>query len=213
MKEKTNTKSKLLIFDFDGTIADTKSLYYKAIYNELKILGYKYRDIGKVIDLGISLKNVLKKFGFSFITSWFLHRKIMKNVKKYANEVKKCKDADSIKEIGTDKLLVSNSLKEFIMPILRHFKLQNNFKEIYGAEDFTDKAGFIRNYLKENKIKKENCYYIGDRAADVKTARKAGCRSVIVSGKCAWNSRKEILKEKPDFLIADLKELKRIVRE
>lgn len=204
-------KKRVLIFDFDGTIADTKSLYYKAIYNEVKIFGYKYRKIDKVIDLGLSLKNVLKKLGFSFITSWFLHRKIMKNVKKYANEVKKCKDVGSIKDIKTEKILVSNSLREFILPIIRHFKLKSYFRKIYGAEDFTDKAEFIKNYLKKRKINKKDCYYIGDRAADVKTARKVGCLSVIVSGKCAWDSRKEILKKKPDFLIDDIKELKRII--
>lgn len=204
-------KKRVLIFDFDGTIADTKSLYYKAIYNEVKIFGYKYKDVDKVIDLGLSLKNVLKKLGFSFITSWFLHRKIMKNVKKYVNEVKKCKDVDSIKDIKEEKILISNSLKEFVLPIIRHFKLKSYFRKIYGAEDFTDKAEFIKNYLTKNKIKKENCYYIGDRSADVKIARKVKCKSVIVSGKCAWDSRTEILKEKPDFIIDDIKELKKIL--
>lgn len=202
---------RVLIFDFDGTIADTKSLYYRAIYNEVKIFGYKYKDVDKVVDLGLSLKNVLKKLGIPFLTSWFLHKKIMRNIEKYINEVKKCKDVDSIKGIKTDKILVSNSLKEFIMPILKHLKLEKEFKEIYGAEDFTDKAEFIKNYLEENKIRKRDCYYIGDRAVDVKIARKAGCKSVIVSGKCAWDSRKEILKEKPDFIIDDLKDLKKIV--
>lgn len=47
--------------------------------------------------------------------------------------------------------------------------------------------------------------------ADAKLARKAGCLNVIISGKCAWNARQRILREKPDFLISDLAELRKIV--
>lgn len=202
---------KLLIFDFDGTIADTKAVYYRVIYNAVKKFGYSYQDVDKVVDLGLSLKNVLRKLGLSSLSLWFLHKKIIKNVKKQASEVKKCKDVDAIREIKANKILLTNSLKEFVMPILKHFKLRSCFKEVYGAEDFTNKTEFIKDYLKKNKLKRENCYYIGDRASDVKIAKKSGCKSVIISGKCSWDSRKEILKEKPDFVMDDMKELKKII--
>jgi phosphoglycolate phosphatase len=201
---------KLLIFDFDGTIADTKSLYYHAIYNNVKRFGYSYKDVDKVIDLGTNLRKVLRRLGFSFVTSWFLHKKIMKGVEGYAKNIKKCKDVDSIKDIKEKKILVSNSLKEFMLPILRHLKLRC-FREIYGAEDFADKAEFIKKYMEKNKIKKQDCYYIGDRATDVKTARKAGCRSVIITGECAWDSQKEIIEQQPDFLVHSIKDIKEIV--
>ena len=200
---------KILIFDFDGTIADTKSIYYKATYDAVKKFGYSYKDIDNVIDLGLNLKSVLRKLGLSFITTLFLHRRIMKNIHKYVDEVKKCKDVNSIKEIREDKILITNSLKEFVIPILKHFNL-NCFKEIYGAEDFGDKSEFIKEYMNKNRIKGKDCYYIGDRASDVIIAKKARCNSIIISGKCAWDSRAEILKEKPDFIIRNIKDLKKI---
>ncbi|MDP3026589.1 MAG: HAD hydrolase-like protein [Nanoarchaeota archaeon] len=201
---------KILIFDFDGTIADTKSIYYKATYDAVKKFGYSYKEVDDVIDLGINLKSVLRKLGLSFITTLFLHKKIMSNIHKYADEVKKCKDVDSIKDIKEDKILITNSLKEFVIPILKHFNL-NCFKEIYGAEDFGDKSKFIKEYLNKNRIKGKDCYYIGDRASDAKIAKKAGCNSIIISGKCAWDSRDEILKAKPDFIIGDIKDLNKII--
>ncbi len=204
-------KSKLFIFDFDGTIADTKSLYYKAIYNELKFCGYSYKEIDKAIDLGMNLKKTLRNLGFSFLVSWFLQKRIMKNVKKDIWKVKKCKDVDLIKNIPGYKILVSNSLKEFIIPIIKHLKL-NCFKEIYGAEDFSDKAEFIKEYIKKKGIKKENCYYIGDRVADIKIAKKVGCVSIIISNKCAWDNRAEILKAGPDFIVNSFKDLRKITK-
>ena len=204
---------KLLIFDFDGTIADTKSLYYKAIFEKLKFFGYSYNDIDRAIDLGLSLRETLRKMGFSFLVSWVIRKSIMQKAKKSAEKVKKCRNVDSIKEIKAQKILVSNSLKEFIIPILKRFGLNKEFKEIYGADDFSIKADFIKKYLKKNKIRKNSCYYIGDRAADVKTAKRAGCRSVIIAGKCAWNSPKEILREEPDFIIEDIKDINKIIHK
>ena len=201
---------KILIFDFDGTIADTKSIYYKATYDAVKKFGYSYKEVDDVIDLGINLKSVLRKLGLSFITTLFLHKKIMRNIHKYIDEVKKCKDAGSVKDIKENKILITNSLKEFVIPILKHFNL-NCFKEIYGAEDFGDKSEFIKEYLNKNMIKGKDCYYIGDRASDAKIAKKAGCNSIIISGKCAWDSRAEILKAKPDFIIGDIKDLNKII--
>ena len=210
-KREVQRKRKLLIFDFDGTIADTKTICYKAIYDELKVFGYPYKKVDKAIDVGMSLKTTLKKLGLSFIILWFVHKRIMKNIRKEANKVKKCEDIDHIKDIKEEKIIISNSLKEFMLPIIRQFRLKRCFKEIYGAEDFSEKPAFIKSYLKEKNIKKENCYYIGDRAADVKIAKEVGCKSVIIAGKCAWDSRKELLKEKPDFVILNIKDLKKIV--
>ncbi len=206
------SKSKLLVFDFDGTIADTKAVYYQVIHDKLKNFGYSYKQIDKVMDLGISLKRTLKRLGCSFIVSWFLHKQINRKVIGEVKKVKKCKDVDSIKHLKEDKLLVSNSLKEFIVPIVKHFKLKKQFKGIYGADDFSNKASFIKKYIKDNNLKKENCYYIGDVIPDIKIARKVGCKSIVIAGKCAWDSRAELLKEGPDFIVSSLKDLKKVVK-
>lgn len=202
---------KLVIFDFDGTIADTKSVYYKAIGSELKKYGFSEKQVDKAIDIGMSLRKTLSNFGFGFITSWFLKKSIMNKVEKGIDEVKKCKDASYIKNIKVRKIIVTNSLKEFAVPVIKHLKLINYFEAVYGADDFNDKTEFIKNYLREKKIDKKNCFYIGDRAADVKLARKVGCKMISVSGKCSWDSRKEIMKQKPDFIIDDLDEVKDVI--
>lgn len=203
---------KLLIFDFDGTIADTKSLYYQAISDELVRWGFSEMQIDRAIDMGTSLRKTLKGIGLNFIVSWWLHHRILKRIKIYVNQVKKCHDASHVAEIKGKKILVTNSLKEFVLPVLKHLKLQKEFSEIYGADDFLDKSDFISSYLKRNKIDRNDSYYIGDRVADVKIARKVGCVSVIISGKCSWNSRAMLIKARPDFLLDDLKDVGEIVR-
>lgn len=206
-------KQKTLFFDFDGTIVDTKTIYYRAMHDALKGFGYKYKDVDKAVDWGGTLKSMLGKMGLGWIVSWFVKKKIMSRVKKHVDEVKKCKDADSIGRLSGKKILVSNSLKEFILPVVKHLKLKKYFKEIYGAEDFSNKAKFLRDYIKEKGLGKADCYYIGDRVADIKVGKEVGCNSVIVYGKCAWDSKKELMKAKPDFLMGDLRELGGIVKK
>lgn len=201
---------KILIFDFDGTIADTKALYYNAIYKNVKRFGYSYNDIRKVIDMGKNLRRTLRRLGLNILATAFMKRRIMRDIVKELPKVQKCEDVDYIKKIEGEKILVTNSLKEAVFPILKHFKLSREFKEIYGFEDFEEKSVFIKDYIKKRNLKKENCFYIGDRAADVKTAKDANCISVIISGKCSWDSKKDILKENPDFLLGSLRNLKKL---
>ncbi len=203
---------KLLIFDFDGTIADTKEVYYHAMFGQLKEKGFDNKRIVRAIDMGMSLRKTLQNLGLGFIVSWIMKKRIMKTVKKEVDYVKKCRDVSAIKDIYEKKIIVTNSLKEFAIPILRHLKLKKYFSEVYGADDFSDKLEFIRGYLKNNKIAKKECYYVGDRAADVALARKVGCVSVIVSGKCAWNSRQELVEASPDFLLSDIGDLKQVLQ-
>ena len=105
-------KIKLLIFDFDGTIADTKHIYYAVMARELKFLGYKEKDIDKAIDVGFSLRKTLKKLGLSFIVSWFIHKKIFREIIKYAEKVKKCRDAEKIKELINQNQICQAALKK-----------------------------------------------------------------------------------------------------
>jgi phosphoglycolate phosphatase-like HAD superfamily hydrolase len=201
----------LLIFDFDGTIVDTKSLYYNAIYNSVKRFGYKYEDVDRIIDRGANLKKSLKMLGLKPLMILIMKRKVMKEVKKQIPTVHKCRDVDSIKELKQDKILVTNSLKSAVIPLLKHFRLKKEFREVYGFEDFTDKGKFLKDYIKERKLNSEKVYYIGDRAADVKVAKKAKCKSVIITGKCAWDSAAEIIEQEPDYIIHSIKDLKEIL--
>ncbi len=203
---------KLLIFDFDGTIVDSKAVYYHSVNLHLQDYGFSRKQIEEAIGIGLSLRETLKKLGFNWLDRLLLRRKIMTQVLKKTKEIKKCKDVDSIRAIPGEKILVTNSLKEFALPVLKHLRLKNEFSEIYTADDFQDKAEFISGYLKKRKINPRDVLYIGDRVADISLAKKIGCKSVIIAGKCAWDSRASLMRNKPDFLISDIKNLSNISR-
>ena len=202
---------KLVIFDFDGTIVDSREAYYNSIMKHLAPMGFERERIEGAIELGMNLGETLKGFIPSRLYRWWIRREIMRDVLKEASKVKKCHDVSHIKDIHARKILVSNSLSEFVNPLVRHFKLRKLFSEIFCADDFDDKAKFIKMYLKINGIRPYECFYVGDRVADVKLAKKIGCKIMIVYGKCSWNSKDELLKAKPDFIVPSLEDARRII--
>ena len=205
--------TKLVIFDFDGTIVDSKTAYYNSITKQLNPMGFSKKRITEAINLGLNLWDTLGEFIPSALRRWWIRRKIMKEVLKEASTIKKCHDSEHIKDIHARKILVSNSLSEFVVPVLKHFRMMRVFNEIYCADNFDNKTKFIINYLKKNKIKPKECFYVGDRVADVALARKVKCNSIIVCGKCSWNSKKEIMRAKPNFIIPDLALIKKIIEK
>ena len=204
---------KLVIFDFDGTIVDSKTAYYNSIMNHLNPMGFTKKRISETIDIGLSLWDTLGEFIPSVLRRWWLKRKIMKDAIKEVSTIRKCHDSEHIKDICIRKIVVSNSLSEFVKPVLRHFKMTGVFNGVYCADNFDNKAKFITNYLRKNKIKPRECFYVGDRVADVKLCKKIGCNSIIVYGKCSWNSKKEIMRAKPDYIVPDLILVKKIVEK
>jgi len=202
---------KFLIFDFDGTIVDSKSVYYHALETRLIKMGFSKNKIEKTIDLGLNISETLRNLGFSWFVRLFERRNIMKEVLSKVNQVKKCKDVDSLKKLNVRKILLSNSFDEFIYPVLKHLNLERVFDEVYGADDFENKEEFIKDYLERNWLKKNEVLYIGDRVTDVKLARKLGIKVVIISGKCSWNSKKDIKRAKPDYIIKDIKEMNKLI--
>jgi phosphoglycolate phosphatase-like HAD superfamily hydrolase len=165
------------------------------------------------LDLGLNLGETLKRFIPSAISRWFVRREIMKDALAEAAKVKKCHDVGHIKDIRTRKIIVSNSLSEFVVPVLKHLKIKELFKEVYCADDFDDKTKFIKMYLKLHGVRPNECFYVGDRVADIEVAKEIGCHSAIISGKCSWNSRKELMKAKPEFIVPDLILLNKVIRK
>jgi phosphoglycolate phosphatase len=198
---------KLLIFDFDGTLADTKKIWIESIMRVLKEEKFScpkcITDI--IVPFGRKIQDVLElldvpKEKIDEIRCK-IHRLVMKRKVKTA-------DLKPLKEIKARKIILSNSPK-FIVNHLLKDKVKI-FDKVYGSEDFSDKAKFIMELLKKYKLNKKEVWYIGDISQDVRVARKAGCRSVIISHKFSWNSLKEIMKEEPDILIRSFKDLKKL---
>ena len=201
---------RLVVFDFDGTLVDSKKVLFDLIVFELKNRHFKVNKLF-VKDFGNRpLDDSLKILGVQEKVMPILVNKINGDFKKYSYKVKLVKNLRKLSELKTKKIILSNNSRYFIKEVLKVNKI-DFFSEIFGAEDFDVKYNQFRKILKKYSVKPQEIVYVGDRPIDSKLARKIGCISVLISNPASWSSRDDLIKSSPDFLIKDLNEIKKIV--
>jgi len=207
-------KIKLLLFDMDGVIVNSKSIYLKAFKNSLGALGQMIdlRRVGAAL-LTPTLSFTAKSLLPPQLKSDGMLRKILGTVNNVICErgniekVKACPNAvavlRSLKKNKVKMCLVTNSYKEFVERSLWFLGIEKIFDQIITASDkFSSKADACKYLIKKYKLKPEDVAYVGDWMTDVWTAREVGCVSVIVYNRCSWGYRnkKAIVDSKPDHI-------------
>lgn len=206
------------MFDFDGTISDARKISYDSLIKVLDDYGYKY-DKKKLRQLlGAKMREILPGLKIPVNKIEDIRRDFYKIMNKDAKgKVSLCVSVKPLKELKKSKkyrfIVVSNSDSSFIKTSARVLKVDKLFDKIIGAESFKSKDEQLKKLFKQYKVKPIECVYIGDRFSDVEYARQAGCIAIAIHNSKSWSSKKEILKEKPDFIIRDFYGLKRLLKE
>lgn len=202
---------RLIVFDFDGTLVDSKSIYLHLIKKDLKNSGHKINR-KFVHSFGDKpLKGMLEMIGMSDKEMPPYLKVMHEDFIKYAKRITGAKNLRSVGRIRMKKLVLSNSVHRIIKTVLADLNA-DYFNEVFGADDFKSKFQEFNKIIKKYKLKPREIVYVGDRVIDVKLARKVGCYSVIVSNKSSWSPRKELIRARPDFIIGDLGKVEKIVR-
>lgn len=204
----------LMIFDFDGTLVDSKR---RVLYSYKKALSeqgyhYRYNDIesklgGKVQEvvsrlLPKKLYNKLelvgrisKRFDEISVTEGLKMVKLLPHVKQTIRILKKTHRLCVI--TNADRIVVDSTFKKL--------SLSDCWDKIIAADDgFKTKEYAINFLIKHFNTTKKRTAYVGDMVRDVDVAKKIGCISIAVPG---WHTKQMLKKSEPDFLINSFKDL------
>lgn len=203
---------KLVIFDFDGTLADTRELMLRIIKKHL-------------FAFGISLsKDLVTFFGntplMHYLTLAGLPSDLVKSVcagihddfSKEYHKIKPCKNLMTIKNIKTRKVILTNNVTFFVEKAL-NFLGANFFDGVYGSDKFSpyNKVWMIDKLRRKYKLSRNEIMYIGDKDIDVDVARDSGVYSIVIANKSSWSPRKAIVIKKPDYLLTDLSKVSNVI--
>lgn len=91
--------------------------------------------------------------------------------------------------------------------VLEKFGLLPYFDHVQGTDGFPAKPNpdVIFRALEALKAKPEECLFVGDSAADMEAAKRAGVQSCAVT--YGYGRREELARWNPDYLVNDLQEL------
>ncbi len=204
-----------IVFDFDGTIADTMSVVVKIANKFADHYGYKkipLDDIPKLREKKPS--EVLKHLGISIFKLPIVVRKIRHEMNK---EIVRLRTAVEIRDtlVNLKKkgcilgILTTNS-RENVTEFLKNNDLQL-FDFVYSGRAVYGKGRLLKKLMKEKTIPHEDPIYVGDEIRDVEAAKKAGIRVIGVSW--GYNTKTALQKATPDYIVEKPEELEQVILE
>lgn len=192
---------KLIIFDLDGTIADTFDITVE-IYNGLAAK-YKLARITKnkkLRDMG--MREVIRKFKIPFFKILPLtreHQKILSesiaSVKIFPNLKNILLKLDKNYKLG----LITSNDKNNVLKFLRKNKIENIFDFIESGSPLFGKDKILKKIIKRTKYGRECIVYVGDEVRDIEAAKKVGIK--IISVGWGFNSSSGLKKSNPDYFV------------
>ena len=213
-------KYKTIFFDLDGTITDSapgimNSIKYALEKNHLPMLseeqlrsfiGPPLRDSFREFYGMTSAQadEASEKYGEYFSRQGIFENKLYAGIPELLSAL----------QAQGATLAIATSKPDFLAErIARHFGFRDRFTLICGGTAYgpcSTKAGVIRETLAQLRIDDPSqAVMIGDRRFDIEGAAAAGMESIGVLW--GYGSREELEKASPDYLAADIPELRRIL--
>lgn len=199
---------KAVIFDFDGTIADSLAGVIKVIqqinnqYEPLSNEEERALQNRGLLDVALAMGMPWYKIPYAMLWGRTIFRH-------HVDSVKLHKGMDTvIKTLAATKIplfVVSTNKEENVRAFLRKYDLEHYFKRVQGSAFILNKAGAYRKLLQAEGIAAEDVWCIGDERLDIRSAHKIGAKIIAVSW--GYNSREALLHLKPEHLIHNPKEI------
>lgn len=194
--------SKVIAFDFDGTLADTMPIVLK-VFNTLgPRFGLSEITAGQLEAMrGKSAHALFKHFGISPLKLPSLYSAFKKEFALYSDAVnlfpgikETLMELDKTYTLG----IVTSNAKENVEMFLKKNDL-SVFDFIYSDKSIFGKGKIIKQLLKKYAFEQQHFTYVGDEVRDIDAARQAGVKIVSVSW--GFNTREVLEKNNPDALV------------
>ena len=198
-----------VIFDFDGTLANTVELMIK-LYNqhadEFGVLKVEENEYESLREMGYKKAMKAKKIRLTKLPK--MVRTVLKEMKLQMDNVK---PYDEI--IETINRLQSHGIRVGVLtsnetPLVNAFFKTHGFPKfdfVVSEKTLFGKEKALRKIMKRNNLNREDVFYVGDEPRDIISSKKAGVKVFGVTWGLA--GRTGLLKTPPDHLVDTPREL------
>ena len=203
------TENYCIVFDFDGTIADSMKVLI-SIFNKLaKEYGFQKVDEKEVEKFrNKEAKDALKMMKIPVYKLPFFAKKIREELNKKIDKLKPVKGIEIVlgklhKKNIQMGILTSNSeanVKKFFKKNKIDF-----FDFIYAGSSIFGKGRVLKKLLKDKKLSGDRVIYVGDETRDIDAARK--CKVKVISVGWGFNTAEVLKKSNPDWFVDEPKDI------
>jgi len=208
-----------IFFDLDGTLVDARSDIARAVNHALRTLGRPGRSFEEIVSyVGTGVSELIAKSlgtrdrpliekGVSVYREYFL--KHPADEAKAYPRVKETLDFFKNKR----KFVLTNRYADFAGPLLEALGLRGYFEDILGGDDedcIKPSACVLDRLLPRLNIDRSKAIIVGDMDIDIMTGKNSGVKTCWVT--YGLGKAEDVKKLKPDYIISDMAELKKIIR-
>jgi len=173
-----------LIFDFDGTIADSMELAIEIFY---EITGHeRVTDPAEIARL--RTMPLLKVAREAKVAPHQIPRLLIKGRSLMHQRIDEVKAFPHLRDVfrqlhanGHQLFVMSSNSQQNVEYFLKARGLHDYFDGVYGGIGLFSKTRALRKIMHHRKIQPDECYYVGDEMRDVQAAKKARVRAVAVA--------------------------------
>jgi phosphoglycolate phosphatase len=194
---------KYVIFDFDGTLADSKDVFL-SVWNQLadkyKYKKIRYEDLESIRKL--SIKERCKLLDFSLYKIPFMAPDLYKL---YQSSIQNVMLFDGIKELldglqgrGYRIAIISSNSESNIREFLQKNQI-NYIDEILCSSKIFGKDKIIKKFLNTHKLNKAEAIYVGDEVRDIEACQKIGIPIIWVGW--GYDAMELVKKKNPDYMV------------
>lgn len=193
----------LIIFDFDGTLADTLQVGLEILNRLSSEFGFDPLPPSELSDArDLSTRQLMKRLGISRI-------KLPRISKRGTEEMGKQIDAIQVFE-GIPKLIRDLHIQGYRLGVLTSNSEENVarflakqqlevFDFIKSSSKLLGKGSVLRRIMRETKFKPREILFIGDELRDVEAAQETGVHIAAVTW--GYNSRSALEAASPDHIL------------
>ncbi len=209
------TTQKVIIFDFDGTIADTVEALV-IIANRLALeFGYPQITPEELALLrNLTSREIIKYSGISVFKIPFLVKKVKGELKRKIPDLKPISGIQEsllvLKEKAYRLGIITSNSEENVKEFLKVNDLESIFEFIYSGVTIFGKTTIINNVLRQKQIKSSEAIYVGDETRDVEASQKANIKVIAVTW--GFNNEEVLSQQNPDFIVTHPSELLDVIQ-
>lgn len=201
---------RIILFDFDGTIADTLDSIVKITNRLAGEFGYKKTTLEDVEYMrNMNSMQIIKTSGIPIFKVPFLLQMVKLELNHEIQNLKPIPGIVEALEVLSRKeyklgIVTSNSL-ENVKGFLERNDMTKLFSFIHAGSTLFGKNKAIKNFLKKECVSSEQVIYVGDETRDIEAAKKVKIKVIAVSW--GFNSQEVLAKQNPDLSIDKPQEL------
>ena len=205
--------TKIAIFDFDGTIANTLDPVIAIVNRISKEFGHK-PVLEKEIPLlrGKKPREILSHLGIPVYKLPFWIKRIRSEINQEIADLKPSTNLKptliKLRENGCKIGILTTNTEENVKKFLESNQM-DVFDFFYSGKSVFGKGKLLKKIITKYKLAKEDVFFVGDEIRDMEAGRKAEIFTIAVSW--GFNSKVALQKEKPNFIIDSPTELESII--